>query len=208
MSDEDALTWAKQEAAKLRVRSTTGTVGLAIAAIEFLRVHAGRNSVFAIEAAKQLERSDVPVDEVRTTLADILESWVDYAQSAALGQGSLEVRARIEASTDILEQVQNLLADAAVHNAAPTVLAGAALEELLRSLLEKHGVSVVGKPGIASYAEALRAVDVLTRQDVKDITAWAGLRNDAAHGDFTNLSSERVRLMVDGINLFMRKYSS
>jgi hypothetical protein len=42
-------------------------------------------------------------------------------------------------------------------------------------------------------------------QDVKDITAWAGQRNDAAPGDFGKLDVQRARLMADGINLFMQR---
>jgi hypothetical protein len=33
----------------------------------------------------------------------------------------------------------------------------------------------------------------------------AGQRNEAAHGQFENLSKQRARIMVDGINLFMQK---
>jgi hypothetical protein len=91
--------------------------------------------------------------------------------------------------------------------AAPIVLAGAALEELLRSLIAKHGCSATGKLGLNTYASALQAARVIDRQDAKDITAWAGLRNDAAHGQFAALNLPRAELMVGGINLFMRKYA-
>jgi hypothetical protein len=41
-------------------------------------------------------------------------------------------------------------------------------------------------------------------QEQKDVTSWAGHRNEAAHGEFDKLSHDRARLMVDGINLFMQ----
>ena len=66
-------------------------------------------------------------------------------------------------------------------------------------------MSLGKKPGIASYANALRTIGELSPQDVKDITAWAGQRNEAAHGQFDGLSRERAQIMVDGINLFMRQ---
>jgi hypothetical protein len=76
-----------------------------------------------------------------------------------------------------MEQVQVLLDDPKVHVAAPVVLAGAALEEFLRSMLATTPAAVVvGRPGIQAYAEALRKVEVLAAQDVKDITAWAAQR--------------------------------
>jgi pheromone shutdown protein TraB len=69
-------------------------------------------------------------------------------------------------------------------------------------------VQVKGKPGINSYAQALQAGGSLSAQDVKDITAWAGQRNEAAHGEFAKLSPERAQIMIDGINLFMRQKAS
>jgi hypothetical protein len=42
------------------------------------------------------------------------------------------------------------------------VLAGAALEEFLRSMFEESGERLVGNPGISSYAEALRKSELLT----------------------------------------------
>jgi hypothetical protein len=83
-------------------------------------------------------------------------------------------------------------------------LAGAALEELLRSLVITHSATVVGRRGLQAYSEALRPAGVLTPQDVKDVTSWAGLRNSAAHGEFDDLSLERAHVMAEGVNLFMR----
>jgi hypothetical protein len=91
-----------------------------------------------------------------------------------------EVRFRIEAATELLEQVQRVLKDAEVHVAAPIVLAGAALEEFLRSMFEESGAPLVGRPGLAAYADALRKADLLNRGEVKDITSWADQRNAAA----------------------------
>lgn len=69
----------------------------------------------------------------------------------------------------------------------------------------EHGVTVKGQPGINTYASALAKADHLTKQNAKDITSWAGIRNDAAHGDFDALSRERAGLMIQGVNLFLRQ---
>jgi hypothetical protein len=42
------------------------------------------------------------------------------------------------------------------------------------------GQPIAGKPSISSYADALRKVELITRGDVKNITAWADDRNEAA----------------------------
>lgn len=47
---------------------------------------------------------------------------------------------------------------------------------------------------------------ILTKQDIKDITSWAGIRNDATHGNFDEVNDrKRVVNAIEGINLFMRK---
>lgn len=108
-----------------------------------------------------------------------------------------------------MEQVESLLSDAGSYPAASVMLAGAGLEELLRGLVESSGTSLVGKPGISTYAEALRKADLITRQEKKDIESWAGKRNDAAHGHFELVSDRNsARLMVDAINLVMQRHSS
>lgn len=58
-----------------------------------------------------------------------------------------------------------------------------------------------------SYAKVLREADLITKQDVKDITSWSGLRNHAAHGEWAEVNDKnRISIMLGGVNLFMRKY--
>jgi hypothetical protein len=138
-------------------------------------------------------------------LATLLEDWVAFAQAGMAARVSPQAAARVEAATDLMEQVQAMIDDKKTHAAAPIVLAGAALEEALRSLVIQNQANIVGKPSLNAYAVALKSASVLTTQDVKDVTSWAGQRNEAAHGDFDKLSIERAQIMVDGINLFMRQ---
>jgi hypothetical protein len=43
---------------------------------------------------------------------------------------------------------------------------------------------------------------------MKDITSWGGLRNHAAHGEWDEVKDrQRISIMLEGVNLFMRKYS-
>ena len=60
-----------------------------------------------------------------------------------------------------------------------------------------------------SYAAALaKKADLLSRQDVKDVTAMAGRRNEAAHGDFEKVDDPTIaRVMVDQVNLFLQRHS-
>ena len=181
--------------------------GLGSAALEFLRIHAS-GSAFqsAAEAAFTLKIANVGAG--LDGAAEALDAWARYAEEGLVDAVSDDAQARATASTDLMEQVQQLISDKAVHPAASVVLAGAALEEFLRSKILKGNVTVPGKHGIASYASALRAAGTISAQDVKDITSWAGHRNEAAHGQFDQLSRQRAQIMVDGVNLFLQIHSS
>ena len=102
-----------------------------------------------------------------------------------------------------------LLETARVHPAAPAVLIGATLGEFLRTWVEAEGLSIGSrKPGLETYSQLLRDADLISKQDGKDITSWAGVRNHAAHGEWEDVGDKkRVALMLEGVNLFMRKYS-
>ena len=63
------------------------------------------------------------------------------------------------------------------------------------------------KPGISNYASLLATKNLITKQDNKDILAWSSLRNEAAHGNWEQIKDrERAKIMLEGINLFLRKY--
>lgn len=59
-----------------------------------------------------------------------------------------------------------------------------------------------------AFSTELRRQEKITKQDLKDIVSWGGTRNDAAHGQWENVEDRnRIKLMLEGVNLFMRKYS-
>jgi hypothetical protein len=213
------LAWARAEVARLHalttdseaLRAAVGTAGHAdaarpvvAAALEFLSRHAPGS--YFLRAADEIVSvgSRVVPSRAISRVAAILEDWARFVEDGMMAALPFPVMARMEAATDLMEQVQQLLSEESIHPAAPVVLAGAALEEFLRSQIAAAGLTPAGKPGISTYANALRSAGHLSAQDVKDITAWAGQRNDAAHGQFSNLSRQRAQIMVDGINLFMR----
>ena len=109
-----------------------------------------------------------------------------------------------------MEQAQNLLESSKVHPAAPAVLIGASLEEFIRTWIDAEGLSIGNnKPSLDAYAKALKEAELILKQDVKDITSWTGLRNHAAHGEWDEVADKkRVSLMLEGVNLFMRKYGA
>ena|GEM_PF-807235 len=173
---------------------------------DFLINFAGKNSPFL----SQIQMKDMPSDRSKAGqyLTEILGAYIAHLESGLIIGLSPRRQAEIDVTSDFLDQAQGLLKSSKVHPAAPAVLVGAALEEFLRNWVEDRELSIGNKnPSIDAYASTLREAELITKQDVKDISSWGGTRNHAAHGEWEELGSkERVRLMLDGVNLFMRKY--
>ena len=51
----------------------------------------------------------------------------------------------------------------------------------------------------------LAGATVITKLDQKNVTAWLGLRNDAAHGHFTKYTSDQVQLLISSIRDFITR---
>jgi hypothetical protein len=183
-------------------------VATLVEAREFLRVYTGDRSSFlkSLDEVKQFWSGDQILQFVKSTLT----GFIRYVENGLHDGISVERQAQIDVVSDFLGQAQALLDNNNVHPAAPTVLIGASLEEFLRNWLEERGTSLGGKkPSLDAYAKTLREADLITKQDLKDITSWAGLRNHAAHGEWDEVNDKRrVSLMLEGVNLFMRKYTS
>lgn len=173
---------------------------------EFLRVYAGADSSFYRDISKcdNIGHLHQWGDYARGTL----DGFILYVESGLLKDMSLERAAQIDVVSDFLQQAQDLLQDKDSHPAAPAMLVGAALEEFLRNWVEAENLPLTGKKlCISTYCDVLRANDFIGKQDAKDITAWAGLRNHAAHGEWDEVRDRaQVSLMMQGVNLFMRKY--
>ena len=184
---------------------TNGDYGEAAKAqvCEFLRVYAGPKSAFL----KQAEAASGVSRYLVTTLDWILASFDEYLKTGLATGISPERKAQLDVVSDFLGQANSLVEDDRFHPAAAAILIGASLEEFLRTWVEAEGLSIGGgTPGIDAYSKALRTADVISKQDVKDITSWAGIRNHAAHGEWDQVSDrDRIRLMLEGVNLFMRQ---
>ncbi len=186
-------------------KGVEGAIGEAAKAqvCEFLRTYAGPKSAFL----KQAEEAGGYTVYIVTTLDAIIASFVQYLEAGLAAGISPERRAQLDVVADILGQAHSLLQDDRQHPAAAAMLIGASLEEFLRTWVEADNLSIgSAKPGIDAYVKSLRAADLISKQDVKDITSWAGIRNHAAHGEWDEVSDRaRIRLMLEGVNLFMRQ---
>ena len=137
----------------------------------------------------------------------VLSSFIAHLEDGLVGGISPKYQAELDMVSELLEQANNLLINSKVHPAAPAVLIGATLEEFLRTWVEEAGLSLGSKKAnLDSYTKLLRENELITKQDAKDITAWAGIRNDAAHGNWSEVGDKsRIKLMLEGVNLFIRQ---
>ena len=180
--------------------------GVKAEVIEFLKNYSGPNSSF-FEQARNVTGSDY---HQLLDLEAILKSFIDYVESGLQAGISPERRAQIDVVSDFLDQANRLLEDKKVHPAPAAVLVGATLEEFLRTWIEAETIPLGSrKPSLQNYAQTLYEAELIDKQDIKDITSWGGIRNSAAHGEWEKVSNkEKVELMLQGINLFMRKYGA
>jgi hypothetical protein len=107
---------------------------------------------------------------------------------------------------DFLDMAQHLLEEG--YKDAAAVMAGGVLEEHLRKLCAKFGVPATTntKPKKADAMNAdLAGALAYPKSDQKNVTAWLGLRNDAAHGNYAAYKLEQVVLLIQSIRDFITR---
>jgi hypothetical protein len=112
--------------------------------------------------------------------------------------------------SDFLEMAQYLLDDGGFKDPA-AVIAGSSLEAHLRALCDKHGIATTDANNKPKKADTLnheleKAGAYTGKLDLKNVTAWLGLRNDAAHGDYAKYQAGQVGLLISSVRDFMTRY--
>lgn len=106
---------------------------------------------------------------------------------------------------DFLEMASHLVDEG--YKDAAAVIAGSSLEAHLKRLAVVSGIELVGAKGEPKKAELLNQelhkADAYLLNEQKQVTAWLGIRNDAAHGEYAKVIAGSVRLMVDGVRHFI-----
>lgn len=173
---------------------------------ELARRYAGERSQFflSLKGVNSIHGKDA----IRQIIS-LLRAFKSHLSAGLADALSPEQKAQMDVVSDFLGMAQTLLETKEIHPAAPAVIIGASLEEYLRNWIERENLSLGNrKPGIDNYCQVLREADFITKQDAKDITSWAGVRNHAAHGEWDQVNDpKRISLMLEGVNLFMRKNS-
>lgn len=168
---------------------------------------------------------NAPIGQAHRTRADAMMNGAKARESAtplaALAGISLALREDIEADrlatieelthaevySDYLEMARELLGKGFKDPAA--VLAGSTLESHLRKLATRASIPTTQDDGSPQKAEwlntELRKAAIYEEGDKKQVTAWLDLKNDAAEGRDDQYEAGQVRLMVDGVQDFIRR---
>ena len=125
----------------------------------------------------------------------------DYA-SGFLGQ----IRHLVEADLfdDFLDQAGHLLENG--YFAPAAVVAGCVLEDAMRKLCVKHGITLPSEPKLDAMNAELAKNAVYDRLVQKRVTAEADLRNKAAHGKWGDFKSADVAEMIAWVRRFLSDF--
>ena len=107
---------------------------------------------------------------------------------------------------DFLEMAKQLLESG--YKDAAAVICGSTLESHLRELCKKFGIAteVNGRPKKADQMNAaLTKATAYSALDQKSVTAWLGLRNKAAHGEYGAYDENQVDVLISGVEHFVAR---
>jgi len=172
----------------------------------FIATVAGKNNSF-YEAAEKIKITALYAPE---QIKAILESFLYSVEKDLISNSSYERKIQINVVNDYLSQAEDILDKKELHPATAAFLIGASLEEFLRNWIFDQGLfSESLKPSIDGYSSILKKEGLIDKQEYKEITAWAGIRNNAAHGKWELVSDkEKISYMLAGVNFFIKKYST
>ena len=163
----------------------------------------GRGSVYFEQAKAILETPDHSWGHLAGQIG-VAESLLHNIRNGYLR--TLEELIHGELFGDFLEMAQHLLESG--YKDAAAVVCGSTLEAHLKQLCKKAGIPVeVG--GKAKKADTINGelggACVYSKLDQKSVTAWLGLRNSAAHGDYAAYDKAQVSLYIASIRDFVTR---
>lgn len=166
----------------------------------------GTNSPYT----KELDTIDKSRSSAReASYRGVAESLLDDLEAGYTETVNELVHAEVFA--DYLGMAEHLLS--AGYKDAAAVIIGSTLESHLRNLCRKHGLAVEQstsngpKPKKAETINAdLCKAGAYDSVDQKNVTAWLGLRNKAAHGEYDKYTLEQVLAVLQSARDFIARH--
>lgn len=131
---------------------------------------------------------------VSAAIDDVRDGWeTDYMAAA---------RGHVEG--DLLGLAEELLTTTNPSPMAAAMVAGAVLENHLRALCAKHGITPKER-GISAANDPLKG-PAYSKTQWREVQVWGDLRNAADHHDVEEFHADKVPAMVDGVRRFVEAY--
>lgn len=130
-------------------------------------------------------------------------AWGEYAGGYFV---SVQTRITADVFDDFLDRADYLLESGDFPAAA--VIAGCVLEDGLRKICDREGVTFPPspKPTISTFNQGLKNKGFYGKPVFHHVTSLGALRNHAAHGEWTEFAEDDVVKMVNDVRDFMAKY--
>lgn len=164
-----------------------------------------RRNMDIVYAAAEKQPPDLAVEVRLEGLSGILDALRDDYADGYLG--SVTELIHQDLFSDLLEMAQYFM-DSGYKDAA-AVMAGGVLETHIRKLCEKNELGTADERQAVNTERLnieLARADVYSKLDQKNVTAWLGLRNEAAHAEYDKYSAEQVALMLQGVRDFLTRH--
>lgn len=120
---------------------------------------------------------------------------------------SVEELIHADVFDDFLEMAEGLHTQK--YKDAAAVIAGSVLEEHLRKLAAVHNVAITSS-GKHKKADTINGELVkqgaYNKLEQKNVTAWLGLRNHAAHGEYDKYDHKQVTALITGVRDFVTRH--
>ena len=142
-------------------------------------------------------RPNDPLEEDRDYGLGVLRAFRDDLANGDLA--ALQSLIAADVFADFMEMSQHLLANSYIH--AATSIAGAVLEDSLRRVLNERGAKSNGN--LESLNQVSLDTGLYTRPVWQQVKIWIGLRNDADHGAWDAVTTDRVEPFIRDLPTFL-----
>jgi hypothetical protein len=168
----------------------------------------GNNNAYHKQFIEILERERIFDGDKLKMILGVVKSLLHNIKNGYLQ--SLKDLIHSELFSDYLEMSTHLLEEG--YKDAAAVIAGSTLENHIRELCNKNGIStsISTAKGIQNKKadqmnSDLAGANTYNKLDQKNVTAWLDLRNKAAHGKYSEYTKEQVELLIQGIRDFITR---
>ena len=133
----------------------------------------------------------------------ILEAALDDVERGLLA--TLQEMASAEVFSSFLDQAGHLLQEG--YHVPAASLAGAVLEDGMRSLATREGIAVKARDNLQSLNSKIADKGVYNRIRQKQVSVWIDVRNAADHGRFKDFTDKDVADLIKGVRSLLSSFA-